>query len=418
MLRLFFGEIMRQVMSVADRATAEDIRTQLERLLAGVPFRTSRRCQTLLRHIVERALAGETTSLKERSLGVDVFERQSDYDTSEDPVVRVTAGEVRKKLAQYYQQPEHAGEPRIELNPGSYIPEFHFPDTLVTPPPQVQAPAPRPSRLLVAACVTAVVAITAVGLLSLRWHRSDLEQFWGPMMDAPGGVLFCLGQPRVYNIRSDAEQRDLENRIEGPPGGSLESSKESIPLQRLVPMWDRYVALGDATCLLRLTSLFEKRGRTYRVRGAASTSFSDLRERPAVLIGAFNNEWTLRALGRLRYTFYKNFQGLEAIRDRDHPEQSDWKLVDSWPGWSISNDYAIVSRVVDRSTDKLVVIAAGITHFGTEGAGEFLSDPACFAEALPRLPPDWQRKNLQIVLSVPVVHGASGHPRVLATYVW
>ncbi len=153
-------------------------------------------------------------------------------------------------------------------------------------------------------------------------------------------------------------------------------------------------------------------------RGAASTSFSDLRERPAVLIGAFNNEWTLRALGRLRYTFYKDFQGIEAIRDRDHPERSDWKLVNAWPGWSIPNDYAIISRVVDRRTDKLVVIAAGITHFGTEGAGEFLSDPAYFAEAVPRLPPDWQGRSLQIVLSVPVVHGASGHPRVLATYVW
>jgi hypothetical protein len=250
---------MRQMTSVADRPTAEDVRNQLERLLAGVPFKTSRRCQTLLRHIVERALAGETASLKERPLGVDVFERQSDYNTSEDPVVRVTAGEVRKKLAQYYQQPEHASEPRIELNPGSYIPEFHFPDIPLTPPPQVAAPVPRPHtrrKLLIAACAAAVAAIAAVCLLSLRWQRSDLERFWGPMLDSPGGVLFCLGQPRVYNIRSDSEQRELENRIAGPPTGFLESSNESIPLQRLVPMWDRYVALGDATCLLRLASLF------------------------------------------------------------------------------------------------------------------------------------------------------------------
>ncbi len=410
-----------QVMSLADQPTAEDIRLQMERLLGGAHFRTSRRCQALLRHIVERALAGESASLKERSLGIDVFGRPADYDTSEDPVVRVTASEVRKKLAQYYQQPEHAGEPRIELNPGSYIPEFHFPDTPITPPPPVLPTAPPPRRrrkILIAACTTAAVALAAVCLLSLRWQRSDLEQFWGPMLDAPGGVLFCLGQPRVYNLRSDAEQRDLENRIAGPPGGSLESSKESIPLQRLVPMWDRYVALGDATCLLRLTALFEKRGRPYRVRGGASTSFSDLRERPAVLIGAFNNEWTLRAVGRLRYTFYKDYQGLEAVRDRSHPERSDWKLVNSWPAWRISNDYAIVSRVLDRSTDKMVVIAAGITAFGTTGAGEFLSDPAYFAEVVPRLPPDWHRKNLQIVLSVPVVDGASGHPRVLATHVW
>jgi hypothetical protein len=38
--------------------------------------------------------------------------------------VRVIAGEVRKRLAQYYYEPEHRGELRIELHPGSYVPEF------------------------------------------------------------------------------------------------------------------------------------------------------------------------------------------------------------------------------------------------------------------------------------------------------
>jgi hypothetical protein len=66
----------------------------------------------------------------------------------------------------------------------------------------------------------------------------------------------------------------------------------------------------------------------------------------------------------------------------------------------------------------MVVVAAGITHYGTAGAGEFLSDPEYFAEALSQLPRDWPRKNLQIVLRVPVVQGASGHPRVLATHSW
>ena len=401
------------------RPETDDVRIQMERLLGGVPFRTSRRCQTLLRHIVERALSGEAASLKERSLGVEVFGRAPDYDTSEDPVVRVSAGEVRKKLAQYYQRPEHGAELRIEISPGSYIPEFHFPE----PPAPVSAPplpAPTGARtwrgLPIVGSAAAVLAIAAVGLLWPRWQRSELDRFWGPMLDAPGGVLFCLGQPRVYNLRSDAEQKELENRIE--ERRSLESSEESIALKQLVPVWDRYVALGDATCLLRLVSLFERRGRPYRVRGGASTSFSDLRERPAVLIGAYDNEWTLRALGHLRYTFYKDYRGIEAVVDRDAPRRTDWRLVNAWPDWNIANDYAIVSRVLDRSTDRMVVIAAGITQFGTAGAGEFLSDAAYFSEALPRLPSDWPRRNLQIVLSVPVVHGASGHPRVLAVHVW
>jgi len=403
----------------AEPASADNVRLELDRALASGHFKNSTRCQAFLRYLVERTLAGDGSLLKERVIGVEVFGRAPDYDTSEDPVVRTTAAEIRKKLAQFYQEPEHAGELRIELHPGSYVPEFR-PQEVAAPPAPVAAPArPRiriPKKLLIPGGAAAVLA-TGWFLLPL-WQTTGVDRFWNPMMTAPGGVLFCLGQPRTYNLYSDAKQRDLELKIEGLPRESLQSSKEMIPLNQLVPMWDRYLALGDAMCLLRLVSVFEKRGKPYSIRGGASTSFSDLREHPAILIGAFDNEWTLRAVGQLRYTFYKDFQGLEVVRDRDHPEKSDWKLINSWPYWEIANDYAIVSRVFDHTTDRMVVIAAGITHFGTAAAGEFLADPASFSQAIQQLPRDWNRRNLQIVLRVPVVHGTGGRPRVLATYVW
>jgi len=397
----------------------EDVRIEMERALASAHFRSSQRCQALLRYLVERSLAGEGALLKERLIGVEVFGRAPDYNTSDDPVVRTTAGEVRKKLAQFYQESEHPGQLRIELHPGSYIPEFHRLEVAVPPAPLAGRARfwVRRRWAFLVATGAAVLVIAGWLLLPLGWP-SGIERFWRPMLSGPGDVLICLGQPRVYNLYSDAKQRDLEHMIEGLPRESLQSSKETIPLNQLVPMWDRYVALGDAMCVLRIASVFEKRGRPYHIRGGAAVSFSDLREHPAVLIGAFDNEWTLRAAGELRYKFYKDYQGLEVVRDRDHPEKSDWKLVNSWPYWNISNDYAIVSRVLDRTTDRMIVIAAGITHFGTAAAGEFLSDPAYFSEAVPRLPPDWHRRNLQIVLSVPVVHGAAGHPRILATHVW
>jgi hypothetical protein len=401
----------------------EQIRTQLDRVLTSPLFRSSHRCQALLRYVTERAIAGDTANLKERALGIDVFGRAPDYDTNADPIIRTTAGEIRKKLAQYYQDPGHAGELRIELNRGAYVPEFHSPPSdpaAAEPPPAVPPAQPRWSKVSLALIAVGALAILAVplGLLSARWQTSDLDRFWRPMLDSPGGVLFSIAQPRVYNFRSDSRQAEIEKMIEGMAPSAFESSQQLIPLSQLVPMWDRYMALGDVTCLLRLASVFEKRGKAYRVRSEATTSFSDLRERPAVLVGAFDNAWTLRAVGEMRYTFYKDFQGLELVRDRDHPELTDWKLVNSWPYWNIPNDYAIVSRVFDQHTDRMVVVAAGITHFGTAGAGEFLSNPQYFGEAVPQLPRDWTRRNLQIVLRIPVVQGASGHPRVLATHVW
>ncbi|MBV9742585.1 MAG: hypothetical protein JO099_02380 [Acidobacteriia bacterium] len=270
------------------------------------------------------------------------------------------------------------------------------------------------------AAIAAGLAVLIIGgvLLAAQWRKPALDRFWAPMLDASGGVLFSVAQPRTYNFRSDARQKEMETMIQGMSAADLAASHEMIPLNQLIPMWDRYLAVGDVTCLLRLVSVFEKRGKPYRIRSETSTSFSDLRERPSVLIGAFDNEWTLRAVGEMRYTFYKDFQGLELIHDRDHPENRDWKLVNSWPQWNIANDYALVSRVFDMRTDRMVVVAAGITQFGTAGAGDFLSNPEYFREAVPRLPSGWQRKNLQIVLRVPVVRGAAGRPQVLAVHVW
>ena len=106
------------------------------------------------------------------------------------------------------------------------------------------------------------------------------------------------------------------------------------------------------------------------------------------------------------------------VFDNQHPENSAWKLSKYWPNWDVPVDYAIVTRMLDTSTDHPIVIAAGLTQYGTIGAGEFLSNPAYFSAAARRLPQGWQKKNLQVVLSVPVVNRISGRPRVLATHVW
>ena len=389
----------------------ENNHTQVKRVLSSSLFRSSQRCQVLFRYITERALAGET-QLKERTLGVDVFGRAPDYDTNADPVVRGTAGEIRKKLAQYYQDPSHEREPRIELRPGSYLPTFHPPNGVA------HQAVVFPWRILVTVTAALVILVAPVVLLLASNGHSDLDKFWGPMLDSPGGVLFCVGQSRVYSFRSDARQKQVETMIEGAPSHDLDSAGELIPLSQLVPVWDRYMAMGDVACLSGLASIFEKHGKPYRIRNGAATTFSDLREQPAVLIGAFDNDWTMRLVGDMRYSFYKDFQGLELVRDRNHPERTDWKLINSWPHWRIPADYAIVSRVFDHHTDRMLVVAAGITHFGTAGAGEFLTRPEYFSQAAAKLPHDWQTRNLQIVLRVPVVQEASGHPELLAVEVW
>jgi hypothetical protein len=393
---------------------AEEVRAALERVLSSHQFRGSRRCQNLLRYITEQTLAGTTGCLKERTLGVEVFQRPPDYDTSQEPVVRATAAEIRKKLAQYYQEPGHESEARIDLQSGSYVAEFHFDGVT---PAGLQRSRRRYSGIL--ACVGAAALAIVAGVLAWQhWTPSVLDQFWAPLMKAQGTILISMGQPITYVLKSVLAQDAIQGI--GPPAQVDEFAKqEAIPKKDLLILPDRYVMLGDAICLVHLTSLFERHGKPFRIRGERSTSFADLRESPAVLIGAFDNQWTLRAGLRMRFTFVKDdVHEIDMVRDAQHPENAAWCLTRAWPYWDVPYDYAIVSRILDTASDRLAVVAAGITQYGTMAAGEFLSNPQYFSEVASQLPPGWQKKNLQIVLRVPIVNRVPGRPRILATHAW
>src|SRR5215475_5583940 len=388
---------------------------QLTRILESPQFRSSKRCSLFLRYVVEQASENHLECLKERTLGIEVFERNPQYDTNQDPVVRTAAGEVRKRLAQYYLEPGHEDELRISLPAGSYVPE-------VQPSAKIIAEAaPRSAFRLKHIGIAAagfVMLLTAV-LISMRFRQTDLDRFWAPVIDPQETVLVCIGQPKTYNFNSKA-QGELDKWFEnGPDRKNPPPELATLSLQDVVPMWDRYVALADAQAFSQFSELIAQKGKKAQLRGVRSVSLADLSSRPCVLIGAFNNEWTMSLAGELRFYFDIDPQiKAEIVRDRQDPGQTEWKVVNSWPHWRIPADYAIVSRVFNPTTGQAVVIAAGITQYGTHAAGEFITNPAYFSEALSQAPRGWYRKNIQVVLSTKVVSGAHGPPKVLAVHFW
>jgi hypothetical protein len=138
------------------QAPAEDatrvILFELERILNSQAFRSSDRSRQFLAHVVHNSLAGHRDNLKERSIGVEVYHRKTDYATGDDPVVRINAGEVRKRLEQYYGSAPADTALRIEIPRGSYAPEFRWNSRAVsnhgsaTPDAQLAA-QPRPGAL-------------------------------------------------------------------------------------------------------------------------------------------------------------------------------------------------------------------------------------------------------------------------------
>lgn len=397
------------------------IREQLERILASPLFKNSKRYPTLLRYIVEHTLEGHKAELKERTLGVEVFARAPGYDTNADPIVRVAAGEIRKRIAQYYHEPGRETELRIELAPGSYVPEFGsiiprpIPPNPVPEPPNIQAPIKLPwPRYALAALV--IVAVAAGLLLSKPWLRptaSDL--FWAPVLDPAGPVLICVGQRQYRGSSPEFRQQDSSDI----PRPQLEqgSPVDQTTVSELYYLGSQNVAMPDVMTIARLAGVLDLHGKSYQVRGQSSTSFADLRSSPVILIGAFNNDWTLRLAGPLRFGFSRDGR-FYWISDRMKPNDHSRGVRYDMPYLKLTEDYAVITRVHDPTTERMVVIAAGLTGYGTVAAGEFLASPAYLESLSKTSPRDWATKNMQIVIATKVINGNSGPPRIVDQYFW
>jgi len=407
-------------------AERDAIREQLERMLANALFKNSKRYPNLLRYIVERTLDGASGELKERHLGVQVFGREPDYDTNADPIVRATAGEIRKRIAQYYHEHGHEAEIRIELTPGSYVPEFEIlgaeseqgsglQPVALQAPPAVERPALRPSKIGYAAVAFGILVLAGAAWLRPWVRHSALDRFWAPVVDSNGSVLLCVGQRPFLGTSAEPGQwwsNDLPRVPDSKP-----HSAAPITLFELYYLGSQNVALQDVRTLGMLNGLLQAKGKMCNLRGERSTSFADLRDGPVVLVGALNNDWTMRLMGPMRFGFERE-KDTFWLEDRQNPGRRDRAVNYQTPYLELNQDYALISRVLDPTTDRMVVIAAGLTGFGTFAAGEFLTNPTYLDAAVKQLPKNWERKNIQIVLETKVISGNSGPPHVIDKHVW
>jgi len=400
------------------------VQQQLEKLLATPLFNSSKRYPSFLKYVVTRSLAGQTDQLKERILGVEIFGRPADYDTNTDPIVRVTAAEIRKRIEQYYQDPKHSQEIRLYLPAGSYAPQYSWPgrpsglsasrvespshtdETPATHPTDAASPAPRSGRTIIkggkpAIALLLVLMVAASASIWFASRPPALKQFWEPFVKSSEPVLFCIADQSQYSTLKLRDAADPQHEV------TLTDSMVTI-------------IIDDVSPLVNMAGLLRTFGKTYRVQGEASTSLTDLRRGPSVFIGAFDNGWTLRLTSPLRFHFANDPEMTQFwIEDRANPGKRGWMLDRSVQQQTGTyKDYAIVARMVDPNTDQFVVVAAGIGRGGTVAAGEFLVDAHRMEDMLKQLPQNWKQKNVEIVLETQVIQGRSGPPRITAVHVW
>ncbi len=407
--------------NVKDR---HDIDQQVERILQHPLFHQSKRLPAFLRYIVNESLnQGSEGSTKERTLGIEVFGRKPDYDNNSDPIVRVTATELRKKLAQYYYEDGHSDEIRIELPPGNYLPKFRrslaadiaaadhtgilnleFSETVAavdeTSIPLFEgnqeskassALLAIPLRLIVGAVCFLLIAGVAFSIQRIwRQSHSSLDEFWAQLVGSSNRVLIVMPVIGSDNSKgTDTELRSLSVR----PNLSLE----------------------DTNIAVRIAGQLERREAHYQLVSSSEVTFDELRTGPSVLIGALDNIWTMRLSQKLPFVFEEaadHRTGL--IVDHSSGGSKSWTVDIDMPHTRIAHDYGIVARYTNRLTGQPVVIVAGISSQGTQAAGELLTSAEF--ESIRTIAA--RARNFEVIIDTEAIDGHAGPPQIIASKTW
>ncbi len=437
------GPHIKEVNDKSDHSGSSDsipealVLNELARILGSRYFKTSLRSREFLEHIVHRKLQGHSVELKERTIGIELFHRSHDYSTGEDPIVRVQAGEVRRRLEQFYQNDTGFSQLHIELTAGSYAPHFKLSRLDPAVADEFGHNAAKNAgvffsrfqtrRFSIGALVIAIAALAAsaylwMGMQKQAKEKSEIEQFWGPALASQQPELICLAKPVLYRpslglYRRYSATHPNTFRTE------VERSNQILPLDpearlswnEMVPYSEYGVALGDVEAAVSISSLLGKFGKPTQVRIGDLYRFEDLHASPSTLIGAFNNKWTMGVTERLHFRLVED-DGKYSIRE-DIPGGRVWvSKFDN--AQNAEQDYAIVARLLDSNTGQFTIVAAGLLGSGTQAASEFVSKPQFLEKALHELPAGWQNKNVEFVVQTQITDTVAGPPSVVAYYLW
>lgn len=410
------SDLLEQTSHPLNKEEARQIREHLEILLSDPLFHHSKRLPGFLRYVVKEALEnGSDTQIKERTLGVLVFGRAPDYDTNADPVVRMTAGEVRKKLAQYYYAHPHV-DVQIEVPLGSYMPHFRLASPTASPAAEPAVPSPSVASLAVLsaplaepvpdslgthpaekssrrvapwAITVATLVVIVVGYVA--WHQmpreNSVDRFWNSFASPSKQVLIVL--PALSRV------------------------PQALPLYHFEA---ESVAIEDAEVAARLSNEFRMRNFGSHLVLATRVNLTDLRSNPFVLIGAMDNVWTMRLSQSLPFAFERSEdRRYGRIVDRKDPTIS-WSEDFSIPNANIAVDYGIIARFTDPTTEQPTLLIAGISAEGTLAAGEAVTTPKYLDMLLQTAghPPG----GFEAVIETRVIDGQSGPPKIVAMRTW
>jgi hypothetical protein len=412
--------VLEEPFSAEDR---QDIDEQMQRILRHPLFQQSKRLPMFLRYIVNEALTnGNEGSTKERTLGIEVFGRKADYDNNSDPIVRVTASELRKKLAQYYYEDGHSDEVRIELKPGSYLPSFRrsqIDATTIPPAVETASAIPQPGENSLDThedLPTQVFTIDTRTSPRRRWLNSKAVIFGFLMMAVvayAGGRAWQRTHSPVTQFWSQLLQGSNHVYVVMPVIGSDDIQHPEAYVRNVSAK--PALSLEDTNLIVQIANQLNAHQAHYQLVSSSEVSLAELRTGPSILIGALDNIWTMRLTKELPYVFAEapnNRTG--SIMDTTSADHESWNVNIDMPHTRINEDYGIVARFHNELTGEPILVIAGISSQGTQAAGELVTSPA-FDEIRSVA---GTRANFEVVIKTEAFDGHAGPPRIVAQKIW
>jgi hypothetical protein len=426
-------QLYAELRSISRSGERQVVELELQRILESDQFRTSSRSCRFLRHVIGKAFAGEPETLKERVLGIELFDRSSTFDTDRDSVVRVAANDVRKRLREYYRHHPDS-RVRIDLPSGLYVPEIEvrsepLPGPLPEPP--VQPPIPIPDPQPVSATFPlrrwhlGVVAgvIAAVSLMSF-WSGGHTVASrlafrtppWSTLLQ-PGGVIDIVPADAnlvIAKIRSHQDvplqaYNDHSIHYAGDFTGALKGYINQIPL----------TTVSDANIASRISDLAARAGVRAQVKACNRVGFSELKgDVPVVLLGSpTSNPWVQLVYDRLNFQVVHRFEdGFDICVNRRPKSGEQATYVPALKPQGFSEGYAIVALLPNLTGTAPVLVIAGTNTEGTEAAGEFVSNLDRLSESLHKLKIGERGpvRHLELLIKTSFVSSASAAYEILA----
>jgi hypothetical protein len=400
----------------------EEIRRALDRILNSKHFSQAPKKRKFVQLICDYHLAGRAKEINEHLIGLEVYERSDRYSPAEDPVVRVAAHDVRKRLEQYYLHEGRNDEVRLEIPVGSYEPVFKLasdiPAEIETHPTgahalaAIQDRSPLPAQLenesrrrRLTWTIGALAAVAIIVLAINVWRKNQTpgltaeqdvyDPVWGRFFKSQDPTMQVLSNPPVYVLVNKADPDVLrKNSIDL----SKDASKELFELLKQTGQGEpEYLAppklylspvshtgIGEAIGAHLITSLFRSRNLGINLKQSRNLTGEDLKDRNLIMLGGrWSNAWAAKM--SVKEDFYFTPQISIANGAPQPGEQSEYRTKFDEQTGQILEDYALITVKPSAQSKNTIMALEGLRGVGTGASAEMITNKIYLAEINQRL---------------------------------